>query len=110
MKSFLTVLAVIAAFVTGMWLLADKPKDDAAIAQEKIQQAEDARINMIAVTTLTDIHKFFDKCKKSKDQHACLTRLTSIEESAQQINRLDSTGFAKHDLDTAVQLDHDKKN
>jgi hypothetical protein len=44
------------------------------------------------------------------DYDDCHRDLETIRESSRQIERVDSTGFANHDSDTATTLDHQKNN
>jgi hypothetical protein len=40
----------------------------------------------------------------------CATRVNAILDTASRIDRVESSGFAQHDMDAAVQLDYDRKN
>jgi len=40
----------------------------------------------------------------------CATRVNAIRDTASQIDRVESSGFAQHNMDAAVQLDYDRKN
>lgn len=44
------------------------------------------------------------------EKDSCLADYHSLMETAQQVRRVESTGFAVHDMDIAIQLDQDRKH
>jgi hypothetical protein len=78
---------------------------------EVVTQEKD--LTNLASDTLLHLNITNDCPKHASVSHLhwmdCATRVNAIRDTASQIDRVESSGFAQHNMDAAVQLDYDRE-
>ena len=114
MKKLYIVLLGVALFalVIGSAYSGSQSSVSPSPTTEVVTQEKD--LTNLASDTLLHLNITNDCPKHASVSHLhwmdCATRVNAIRDTASQIDRVESSGFAQHNMDAAVQLDYDRKN
>jgi hypothetical protein len=113
MKKLYIVLLGVALFalVIGSVYSGSQPSVSPSPATEVVTQEKD--LTNLASDTLLQLNITNDCPKHASVSHLhwmdCATRVNAIRDTASQIDLVESSGFAQHNMDAAVQLDYDRE-
>jgi hypothetical protein len=114
MKKLYIVLLGVALFalVIGSVYSGSQSSVSPSPTTEVVTQEKD--LTNLASDTLLQLNITNDCPKHASVSHLhwmdCATRVNAIRDTASQIDLVESSGFAQHNMDAAVQLDYDRKN